>query len=117
MPELDGRPEDYGVPAPGIPAALPTGVAAEQLYLLLDRLAGMEDDLQRLTVVREELRALRKLTVALAGWRSFYCTRLWLAEVPTRVIAKAAGVADSYVSKRAKRFGLPPRRVDKRRDG
>lgn len=115
--EPAGRPEDYGVPAPGVPAALPFAVPVELVYLLLDRLAGMEDDLERLRAIRDELRALRLLAKALSGWRSFYCTRLWLADFGTRVIAKAAGVADSYVSRRAKKFGLPPRRIDKRRDG
>lgn len=117
MIEPSQRPEDYGVPVPDVPANPPFAVPVEHIYLLLDRLAGMADDLQRVEAIREELHALRVLTKHIAGWRSYYCTRLWLANLPTHVIALAAGVADTYVSKRAKKYGLPPRRVDRRRDG
>jgi hypothetical protein len=102
---------------PDLPPGLPSVVPVEHVQTLLDRLAGLESDIERVQVIREELRDLRALAKYLTRWRSFYCTRLWLADFPTHAIAKAAGVADSYVSKRAKRFGLPPRRIDKRRDG
>lgn len=117
MTEPSERPGDYGVPSPEVPVRLPSTVPVEGVYTLLDRLTGMDDDLERVEAIRDELHALRVLAKHLASWRSFYCARLWLANIPTHVIAKAAGVADSFVSKRAKKWGLPPRRIDKRRDG
>lgn len=103
-------------PEPDAPARLPSITPVERVRVLLARLDGMDNDHERVCALREELRAVRGLVRYLAAWRSFYCIRLWLADVPTHLIAKAAGVADSYVSRRARQLGLPPRRIDKRRD-
>jgi hypothetical protein len=84
---------------------------------LLDYLDSLESDEARVAVIRDELRTVRSLAKYLTGWRSFYCSRMWLANIPTHVIAMAAGVRDTYVSRRARDLGYPPRRIDKRRDG
>jgi hypothetical protein len=109
--------EAISVPEPDLPAPLPTVAPVEHVRALLDRLGALTSDIERVEVIRDELHALRTLAKYLTRWRSFYCIRMWLADVPTHVIAKAAGVADTYVSKRARENGLAPRRNDRRRDG
>jgi hypothetical protein len=105
------------VSEPDLPARLPAVAPVEHVKALLDRLGALTSDIERVEVIREELHALRTLAKYLTRWRTFYCVRMWLADVPTHIIAKAAGVADTYVSKRARDHGLAPRRNDRRRDG
>lgn len=104
-------------PRPEVPSDLPSVAPVENLQALLDRLDGMATDEERVQCIRDELRSLRVLVRFFIGMRSHYCSRMWLADIPTHVIAKAAGVADSYVSKRARQVGFPPRRTDRRRGG
>lgn len=104
-------------PQPDLPQALPFGVPVEPVRVLLDYLDGLDSDEARVAVIRDELHTVRALAKYLTRWRTFYCSRMWLADIPTHVIAMAAGVRDTYVSRRAREMGYPPRRTDKRRDG
>lgn len=104
-------------PQPDLPQTLPFGVPIEPVRALVDRLDSLSSDAERVAVIRDELHTVRALATYLTRWRTFYCSRMWLANVPTRVIAKAAGVRDTYVSRRAREMGYEPRRNDKRRDG
>jgi hypothetical protein len=104
-------------PTPDPPQALPFNAPIDAVRALIERLDALDDDQSRVAVIRDELRTVRALAKYLTNWRTFYCSRMWLANVPTHVIAKAAGVRDTYVSRRAREMGYPPRRTDKRRDG
>lgn len=113
-----GPPDGIALPPePVMPTQLPSVAPVEYVQALLDRLGGLDSDIERVEAIREELRALRALGRYLASWRSVYCSWLWLTDVPVHIIAKAAGVADTFVSRRARELGFPPRRIDKRRSG
>lgn len=116
--EPSDSPAEFALPSvPDIPHVLPLGMPVDAVHALLDRLDALGDDQARVAVIRDELRAARALAKYLTRWRSFYCSRMWLAEVPALVIAEAAGVASTFISKRARDLGYPMRRSDRRRDG
>lgn len=99
------------VPQPVLPERLPFGMTPETVLEWRARLDALPDDEARIRAVRDELRTARALAEYLVGCRAYFCGRWYLIGATVRAIALAAGVSDTYVSRRVRRFGLEPRRT------
>lgn len=87
------------------------GQLDEDLDAALDAAA---DDGERLALLGAHVDRLAAHLVYARELRDAVAARLRARGVPTRVIARAARVGDSYLARRAFALGLPPRRHDRR---
>jgi hypothetical protein len=104
---------DRVMPEPAIPARLPYGLDPEAVQLWRDALDGIRDDEAKVRAAREELRAVRALADYVTAVQRRYAIRMYLLGATVRAVAKAAGVSDTYVSRRIKILGLLGRRRKK----
>lgn len=111
MTEPDAVP---AIPEPTQPARLPFGLSADALREWREHLDSLSEE-EAVRIIRDDIKAIRLLSRYYVGVRAVFCGRMYLAGAPLRTISKAAGVADSYVSRRAREFGLPLRTIRTRR--
>jgi hypothetical protein len=106
---------DRLIPQPTAPARLPFGVPPETALAWRERLDDLPDDEARIRAVREELAAARALAKYIGGWRAYFWARWYIAGATVRAISRAAGVADTYISRMFRELGLEPRVVRARK--
>lgn len=116
-PDEVGGLVDSVMPEPVPPARLPFGVTVQAVQAWRDALDGLPDDAARVRAVREEMRALRALSVYATVVQRRAAIRMYLTGATVRAVAKAAGVSDTYVSRRIRKVGLEGRQVRKSRQG
>lgn len=105
------------LPEPTLPDDLPIGLSLDRLRAWRQSLDDLPDDLARLSAVRDELERVRVTARYVTGLRAVFAVRCYEADVSVTEIGRAAGVRDTYVSRRAREVGLEPRLVRGKRNG